>query len=157
MEAADNRSRVKSAVPRKRRRGEQDIYAGERLRVARQLAGVSQQQLGQALGISFQAVQKYESGENRLSAGRLVNAAAFLGVDLAFFAKERAPRGEALAPAGFTAEETELIRAWRALLVRRIARPAQATVAGYGGDARARGTRRHLMPACACACAGDGG
>ena len=115
MEAADNRSRVKSAAPRKRRRGEQDIYAGERLRVARQLAGVSQQQLGHALGISFQAVQKYESGENRLSAGRLVNAAAFLGVDLAFFAKERAPRGEAMAPTGFTAEETEVIRAWRAL------------------------------------------
>jgi transcriptional regulator with XRE-family HTH domain len=115
MEAADNRSRVKSPAPRKRRRGEQDIYAGERLRVARQLAGVSQQQLAHALGISFQAVQKYESGENRLSAGRLVNAAAFLGVELAFFAKDRAPPGEATALGGLSAEETEVIRAWRAL------------------------------------------
>jgi transcriptional regulator with XRE-family HTH domain len=115
MEVADNRSRVKSAAPRKHRRGAQDIYAGERLRVARQLAGVSQQQLGDALGVSFQAVQKYEIGENRLSAGRMVNAAAFLGVDLAFFAKDRPPQGEALASADFTAEEVEVIRAWRAL------------------------------------------
>jgi len=116
MEAADNRSRGQPHPPRKRRRGEQDLYAGERLRVARQLAGMSQQQLGDALGISFQAVQKYESGENRLSAGRMVNAAAFLGVDLAFFAKDRAPLpGDIVPSAGFSAEEIEVIRAWRAL------------------------------------------
>jgi len=101
---------------RRHRRSEQDIYAGERLKVARQLAGVSQQQLGEALSVSFQAVQKYESGENRLSAGRLVKAAAFLGVDLAFFAKERLPPPEGGAPSsGFSAEEIDLIRAWRAL------------------------------------------
>ncbi|MGO8915099.1 MAG: helix-turn-helix domain-containing protein [Stellaceae bacterium] len=116
MAAADNRSRARPRPAHKHRRGEQDIYAGERLRVARQLAGVSQQQLGEALGISFQAVQKYESGENRLSAGRMVNAAAFLGVDLAFFAKDRAATaGEAIPVTGFTAEEIEVVRAWRAL------------------------------------------
>jgi transcriptional regulator with XRE-family HTH domain len=114
METAQNRGLAKPSAPRKRRRGEQDIYAGERLRVARQLARVSQQQLGEALGVSFQAVQKYESGENRLSAGRMVKAAAFLGVDLAFFAKDRTPSGEAGA-IDFTAEEIELIRAWRAV------------------------------------------
>ncbi len=102
-------------MPRKRRRGEQDIYAGERLRVARQLARVSQQQLGEALGVSFQAVQKYESGENRLSAGRMVRAAAFLGVELAFFAKDRATPAEMAASVDFTAEEIEVVRAWRAL------------------------------------------
>jgi transcriptional regulator with XRE-family HTH domain len=116
MQTAKNRpSAAPSVPPRKRRRGEQDIYAGERLRIARQLARVSQQQLGEALGVSFQAVQKYESGENRLSAGRLVRAAAFLGVELAFFAKDRAPSGETAAAVDFTAEEIEVIRAWRGL------------------------------------------
>ena len=113
METAENRS---LPATRPRRRSEHDLYAGERLKVARQLAGVSQQQLGEALGVSFQAVQKYESGENRLSAGRLVKAAAFLGVDLAFFAKERTPAaGEGTPSSGFSAEEIDLIRAWRAL------------------------------------------
>jgi len=115
MEVADNRPLVAMRPARKRRRGEQDLYAGERLRVARQLAGVSQQQLGDVLGVSFQAVQKYESGENRLSAGRLVKAAAFLGVDLAFFAKEPPPPGGSAAPTNFTTDEIELIRAWRAV------------------------------------------
>jgi transcriptional regulator with XRE-family HTH domain len=116
MEGADNRPRNKHRPVRKRRRGAQDIYAGERLRVARQLAGVSQTELGEAMGVSFQAVQKYETGENRLSAGRLVVAAAFLGVDLAFFAKEPMPAPNQDFPStGFTAEEIEVIRAWRTL------------------------------------------
>jgi transcriptional regulator with XRE-family HTH domain len=115
METAQNHAFDVDPLPRKRRRGEQDIYAGERLRVARQLAGVSQQQLGEALGVSFQAVQKYESGENRLSAGRMVKAAAFLGVELAFFAKDQRAPGETAAVTGFTAEEIEVIRAWRGL------------------------------------------
>lgn len=116
METADNRSRGKRRPPHKRRRGAQDIYAGERLRVARQLAGVSQTELGEAMGVSFQAVQKYESGENRLSAGRLVVAAAFLGVDLAFFAKDRRlPPDQDASSTSFTAEEIDVIRSWRVL------------------------------------------
>jgi transcriptional regulator with XRE-family HTH domain len=112
--------RSTDAAPReagtKRRRSEQDLYAGERLRMARQLAGCSQQQLGDALGVSFQAVQKYETGENRLSAGRLVRAATFLGVDLGFFAKDFAPQADqAGRSTGFTADELELVRAYRAL------------------------------------------
>ena len=117
MEIADQRSLAPARPrPSRRRRSEQDLYAGERLRIARQLAGRSQQQLGKALGVTFQAVQKYESGENRLSAGRLVRAAAFLGVDLGFFAKDAAPHPDALAQSsGFSADEMELVRAYRAL------------------------------------------
>ncbi len=115
MEMAENRALATPPIPPKRRRGEQDIYAGERLRVARQLARVSQQELGAALGVSFQAVQKYESGENRMSAGRMVKAAAFLGVDLAFFAKDRMPPGTPASSLDFTADEIEVIRAWRGL------------------------------------------
>ncbi|HXY99374.1 MAG TPA: helix-turn-helix transcriptional regulator [Stellaceae bacterium] len=143
METADNRPRSRRRA-RKRRRGAQDIYAGERLRVARQLAGVSQTELGDALGVSFQAVQKYESGENRLSAGRMVVAAAFLGVDLAFFAKERTPLPDQDDPStGFTNEEIDVIRSWRALRseelrgeVKRLLRTMAAAMAEGGSGTR---------------------
>jgi transcriptional regulator with XRE-family HTH domain len=138
METAQKHAFEAAPSPRKRRRGEQDMYAGERLRVARQLAGVSQQQLGDALGVSFQAVQKYESGENRLSAGRLVKAAAFLGVDLVFFAKEQPTSGDALPVTGFTAEEVEIIRIWRTLgsdaLRNQVKRLLQALAQPAGGS-----------------------
>jgi transcriptional regulator with XRE-family HTH domain len=105
---------------RRPRRNEHDVYAGERLRVARRLAGVTQHRLGQLLGISFQAVQKYENGENRLSAGRLVKAAELLGVTLAFFAKET-PRAEPLAlPTELSSDEIALLRAYRALKSERL-------------------------------------
>jgi transcriptional regulator with XRE-family HTH domain len=116
MKIADQQLPSPAPPQRRRRRSEHDLYAGERLRLARQLAGLSQQQLGDALGVSFQAVQKYETGENRLSAGRMVKAAAFLGVDLAFFAKDHVPPTEAgEASPSFTAEEVGLVRAYRAL------------------------------------------
>jgi transcriptional regulator with XRE-family HTH domain len=116
MKIADQQLSSPARPQRRRRRSEHDLYAGERLRLARQLAGMSQQQLGAALGVSFQAVQKYEIGENRLSAGRLVKAAAYLGVDLAFFAKDHTPpTAENSASSSFTAEEVRLVRAYRAL------------------------------------------
>lgn len=115
METANQAAPVLRRLRPRRRRSEQDVYAGERLRVARQLAGLSQQQLGAALGVSFQAVQKYESGENRLSAGKLVRSAAFLGVGLDFFAKEPLPADELTQSTGFSADELELVRAYRAL------------------------------------------
>ena len=126
-------------APRRRRRNEQDTYAGEQLRVARHLAGLSQQQLGDQLGVSFQAVQKYEIGENRLSAGRLVKAAAVLGVDLAFFAKDvAAPRNGAAQMTGFTADEIELVRAYRSLrsdaLRTQLRRLLTTMSSGAGGD-----------------------
>jgi transcriptional regulator with XRE-family HTH domain len=116
MKIADQQLASPARPQRQKRRSEYDLYAGERLRLARQLAGISQQQLGHALGVSFQAVQKYETGENRLSAGRMVKAAAFLGVDLAFFAKDHMrPTEEMGASPSFTADEVGLVRAYRAL------------------------------------------
>lgn len=56
-----------------------DITVGSRLRTRRRAAGLSQAHLGQTLGISFQQIQKYERGHNRLSASMLVKAAASLG------------------------------------------------------------------------------
>jgi transcriptional regulator with XRE-family HTH domain len=93
-----------------------DAFAGARLREARRLRGYSQVQIGEALGLSFQAVQKYESGENRISAGRLVQLAAFLQVPLAFFAQDRQGLTDKTASSEvFREDELKLVRAYRAL------------------------------------------
>ncbi|KRE21316.1 Cro/Cl family transcriptional regulator [Bosea sp. Root483D1] len=71
-----------------------DRHVGSRVRMQRMLAGVSQEKLGEALGLTFQQVQKYEKGTNRISASRLQQIAKMLGVPVAFFF-EGAPAGEA--------------------------------------------------------------
>jgi transcriptional regulator with XRE-family HTH domain len=63
-----------------------DVHVGSRLRMRRQIVSMSQEKLGELLGITFQQVQKYEKGTNRISASRLYYAAKVLGVPVqAFF------------------------------------------------------------------------
>ena len=63
-----------------------DVHVGTRLRMRRQIISMSQEKLGELLGITFQQVQKYEKGTNRISASRLYYAAKILGVPVqAFF------------------------------------------------------------------------
>lgn len=62
-----------------------DAFVGERVRIRRNALGMTQEQLASALGISYQQVQKYETGTNRISAGRLFEIARALGVDVAHF------------------------------------------------------------------------
>jgi transcriptional regulator with XRE-family HTH domain len=63
-----------------------DVHVGSRIRMRRQLISMSQEKLGELLGITFQQVQKYEKGSNRISASRLFYAAKILGVPVqAFF------------------------------------------------------------------------
>jgi transcriptional regulator with XRE-family HTH domain len=69
-----------------------DIHVGSRLRMRRLMLNVSQEKLGDALGITFQQVQKYEKGTNRISASRLQQAAQILHVSAPFFF-EGAPGG----------------------------------------------------------------
>lgn len=57
-----------------------DVAVGKRVQRARMAAGLTQTALGQAIGVTFQQVQKYETGANRFSASRLVKAAEKLGV-----------------------------------------------------------------------------
>ncbi len=64
-------------------------YVGQRIRMRRSERGVTQQELARALGISYQQVQKYENGTNRISAGRLYVVARLLGVDLSYFFPSR--------------------------------------------------------------------
>ncbi len=62
-----------------------DVHVGARLRVCRTLLGMSQTDLGDALGLTFQQVQKYERGANRISASRLFDLSRVLDVPLEYF------------------------------------------------------------------------
>ena len=99
----------------KRGRSEVDVLVGRRLREARLLAGLSQSQLGARIGVTFQAVQKYESGENRLSASRLLAVAAFLHQPLSFFFGDLSETDAAAAPASLTPKEIKLLRYYRGI------------------------------------------
>ena len=72
-----------------------DIHVGSRLRMRRMMLGMSQEKLGEAFGLTFQQVQKYEKGTNRISASRLQQAAQILDVSVPFFF-EGAPGGHTL-------------------------------------------------------------
>ncbi len=73
-----------------------DVHVGARLRARRTLLGLSQTALGDALGITFQQQQKYETGGNRISASRLYDVSKLLGVDIGYFFDEmdRATKSE---------------------------------------------------------------
>lgn len=90
-----------------------DVHVGRRLRQARFLAGMSQEELGVGIGVSFQAVQKYEHGENRLSASRLFKAARLLNRPVSFFFEELSGGAPATESNGFSREEIELVRHFR--------------------------------------------
>jgi transcriptional regulator with XRE-family HTH domain len=62
-----------------------DIQVGNRVRIRRMLIGMSQERLGDLLGLTFQQVQKYEKGVNRIGAGRLFEMARILNVPIDFF------------------------------------------------------------------------
>jgi transcriptional regulator with XRE-family HTH domain len=64
-----------------------DRLIGERLRGERQRKGLSQGDLAKGVGITFQQIQKYEKGLNRVSASRLLEIARFLGVPISVFFK----------------------------------------------------------------------
>ncbi len=62
-----------------------DRYVGSRVRMRRITVGFSQERLGEALGVTFQQVQKYEKGANRISASRMQRLAEVLGVHVSYF------------------------------------------------------------------------
>lgn len=75
-----------------RRANPMDVHVGSRVRLRRMLLGMSQEKLGEHLGLTFQQVQKYEKGVNRIGASRLFDLAKVLGVPVQFFYDE-APVG----------------------------------------------------------------
>lgn len=73
-----------SVVPKKQA-NPIDVQVGNRVRIRRMLIGMSQERLGDMLGLTFQQVQKYEKGVNRIGAGRLYEVARILNVPVDFF------------------------------------------------------------------------
>jgi transcriptional regulator with XRE-family HTH domain len=125
-----------------------DRQVGSRVRMRRMLIGMSQEKLGDALGLTFQQVQKYEKGTNRISASRLQQIAQVLGVSIDFLYGDIAGKPEPQAgfgegtPAGYdadllTSDSLKLLRAYREIKDRKVRRRlvdlAQA-LAGRSGD-----------------------
>jgi transcriptional regulator with XRE-family HTH domain len=125
-----------------------DISVGGRLRQRRTLLGMSQEKLGRAVGLTFQQIQKYERGVNRIGASRLLQLSRALAVPIAYFfedvpaLKTKSSQAAAAGISGiagdpFSRRETmELVRAYYAIanpyvrkrvldLVRALSRSAQ--------------------------------
>ena len=71
-----------------------DVHVGKRVRHRRWMVGMTQQQLAERVGIKFQQIQKYETGMNRISASRLWDISAALGVPVSFFFEGLSEAGE---------------------------------------------------------------
>jgi transcriptional regulator with XRE-family HTH domain len=83
-----------------------DVHVGSRIRLRRTLMGMSQERLGEALGLTFQQVQKYERGVNRVGASRLYDLSRVLDVPISFFYDDMpesvgGPRAAGRGPVGF--------------------------------------------------------
>jgi DNA-binding XRE family transcriptional regulator len=77
-----------------------DLHVGRRVRLQRKACGLSQQGLAQALGLTFQQVQKYECGSNRISASKLFQIAQALNVRVEFFFAGLCPRSPTVVAKG---------------------------------------------------------
>ena len=68
-----------------------DVHVGQRIRLRRTLLGMSQEKLAEAIGLTFQQVQKYERGANRVGSSRLFDLCRVLDVPVAYFFEDMAP------------------------------------------------------------------
>ena len=83
-----------------------DAHVGSRVRLRRMLLGMSQERLGESMGLTFQQVQKYEKGVNRIGASRLFQIARILDVPIQFFFEE-APHIDGNAVHGMAEPDSE--------------------------------------------------
>jgi transcriptional regulator with XRE-family HTH domain len=100
-----NSARKKMIEDNKKKPNPIDIHVGSRIRLRRNMLGMSQEKLGENLGITFQQIQKYEKGTNRVGASRLQAIASILGVPVAFFFED-APGQEASGNRGFAEDSS---------------------------------------------------
>lgn len=82
-----------------------DVHVGSRIRLRRNMLGMSQERLGEHLGITFQQIQKYEKGTNRVGASRLQAISSILGVPVSYFFED-APGLDADKAKGFSEESS---------------------------------------------------
>jgi transcriptional regulator with XRE-family HTH domain len=90
-------SKMPAAAKAKKQPASVDVQVGARVRIRRQMLHMSQEKLGNALGLTFQQVQKYEKGANRIGASRLQQIATILQVPISslFEEGEQPPRSKA--------------------------------------------------------------
>lgn len=131
-----------------RRANPVDVHVGGRVRLRRMLLGMSQEKLGEHLGLTFQQIQKYEKGINRIGASRLFDLSQVLGVPVQFFYEELAIRegaaGFADRPAESYAAEflgsregLELNKAFARITDARVRRSIVDLVRAFAGEAAA--------------------
>ena len=84
-----------------------DVHVGARVRLRRTLLGMSQEKLGEALGLTFQQVQKYERGVNRIGSSRLYHLSQILDVSVTFFFDEMPELGPDAMPGLSDAKQKE--------------------------------------------------
>ncbi len=77
-----------------------DMHVGSRIRARRGLLGMSQKDLGAKVALTFQQIQKYERGANRIGSGRLYEFSKILGVPISYFFDEMSPELQAYAEKG---------------------------------------------------------
>src|SRR5580658_1025622 len=77
-----------------------DVHVGSRVRLRRNMLGLSQEKLGEAIHLTFQQVQKYERGANRIGASRLLELSRVLDVPVSFFFDETDPVRAPAIPSG---------------------------------------------------------
>jgi len=129
-----------------------DVHVGGRLRLRRTLLGMSQEKLGDAIGLTFQQVQKYERGANRIGASRLFDLSRVLDVPVSFFFEDLSPAagGQSATPSKGSAtdgyqpnpmmkrETLELVRAFLRIadpqIRRRLFDLTKAIANAYPGD-----------------------
>jgi len=126
-----------------------DVHVGGRVRLRRMLLGMSQEKLGEHLGLTFQQIQKYEKGINRIGASRLFDLAQVLGVPVQFFYDELAVGGAAGAGFGERPAESyaaeflgsreglELNKAFARITDPRVRRSIVDLVRAFAGEASA--------------------
>ena len=94
-----------------RRKGDKpnpiDVHVGSRVRLRRNMLGLSQEKLGEAIGLTFQQVQKYERGANRIGASRLHDLSRVLDVPVSFFFDDMDPVRAPAIPGGFAEPSAE--------------------------------------------------
>jgi len=125
-----------------------DVHVGGRVRLRRMLLGMSQEKLGEHLGLTFQQIQKYEKGINRIGASRLFDLARVLGVPVQFFYEEL-PQSASDGKTGFadrpaesyaveflgSREGLELNKAFARITDPRVRRSIVELIRAFAGDA----------------------
>lgn len=124
-----------------------DIHVGGRVRLRRTLLGMSQEKLGTAIGLTFQQVQKYERGANRIGASRLFELSRILDVPVSFFFDDMpsvkaaarlalSEEGKGFEPDPLAKRETlELVRAYYRILNPQVRRKVFELIKSLGASA----------------------